>query len=463
MKKEVLLVFSTMIFFFANTNAQNWSLTGNAGTSSTTNFLGTTDNVSLKFRTYNSVRMVIGNTGNVSVGTTVSSLAKFTTTGAVGNTTAIFGIGTTGISLQQSYPGISFNSYYNAGYKALSFGYGGNFTLDPSNGKLHYRAINYGAGTGSAQTYSTPLVITNGGTVGINNINPSPSVDLHVGSTTGARLQIGDQSQLVDGGNMILEVSSTFRPTANNAYRLGGSSWRWIDIWSVDGTINTSDKRDKTNIRDIQYGLTEIMKLHPVVFNWKDAPERGDKLGLIAQELETVIREAVVSKSYTKDLNGNKEVTNNDRLGVYYSDLTPVMIKAIQEQQLQIQSKDEKIQLLENELTSITERLNQMEHALDLLKIANPGNTTFSDAHLYQNAPNPFKEKSVIRFYIPGAFNNAELSIYTSDGKRIKSYRISKGENQIEIAGGTIPAGIYNYTLFINGRVAGSKQMVLIQ
>jgi len=47
-----------------------WELTGNAGTNVATNFLGTTDNNSLAFRTNNIERMRILNTGNVGIGTT---------------------------------------------------------------------------------------------------------------------------------------------------------------------------------------------------------------------------------------------------------------------------------------------------------------------------------------------------------------------------------------------------------
>ena len=48
--------------------------------------------------------------------------------------------------------------------------------------------------------------------------------------------------------------------------------------------------------RQLEYGLEDIMKLRPVSYSWTTRPESGTKLGLIAQELETVIPEAV---SYT--------------------------------------------------------------------------------------------------------------------------------------------------------------------
>lgn len=48
-----------------------WSTIGNSGTSFATNFVGTTDNTSLRFRTNNIQRMMIDSMGNVGIGTAV--------------------------------------------------------------------------------------------------------------------------------------------------------------------------------------------------------------------------------------------------------------------------------------------------------------------------------------------------------------------------------------------------------
>src|SRR5580658_5979270 len=57
------LPFSTL------TSGASWSLTGNAGTNYLTNFLGTTDNTSLRFRTDNIQGMILDSLGNVGIGT----------------------------------------------------------------------------------------------------------------------------------------------------------------------------------------------------------------------------------------------------------------------------------------------------------------------------------------------------------------------------------------------------------
>lgn len=51
-----------------NTQTNDWSITGNAGTALGTNFIGTTDNVGIDFRTNNIFAATIGNTGLIGLG-----------------------------------------------------------------------------------------------------------------------------------------------------------------------------------------------------------------------------------------------------------------------------------------------------------------------------------------------------------------------------------------------------------
>jgi hypothetical protein len=138
---------------------------------------------------------------------------------------------------------------------------------------------------------------------------------------------------------------------------MGSSGARWKTIYAVNGTIQTSDIRLKTNITSMTYGLETIMKLNPVSFNWKNEPNGPKHLGLVAQDVRGVINEAVDTGTDPEKL-----------LGINYSQLVPVLIKGIQEQQKQISSQTEQIetqkqenQQLKSELQSMKERIDRME------------------------------------------------------------------------------------------------------
>ena len=125
-------------------------------------------------------------------------------------------------------------------------------------------------------------------------------------------------------------------------------------MFATSGVVNTSDAREKTNIRTIDRGLAEVMQLKPVRFQWKDRPAEGDKLGLIAQDLQQVLPETVVDSTWKENDDGTREQVPAERLGVYYSDLIPVLIKAIQEQQAEIDALRQELQTLKRELSMRT-------------------------------------------------------------------------------------------------------------
>ncbi len=157
------------------------------------------------------------------------------------------------------------------------------------------------------------------------------------------------------------EMSSTsFRPFTDGSNTLGTAANRWSTVYSTVGAINTSDARDKENITSLNYGLNEILKLRPVSFTWKENPQWGRKIGFIAQEVQPVLGEVVQTgelkrKTAAKDDNGKDLTGNNDKLGIYYSDIIPVTVKAIQEQQ-QLIIKQQKT------IDELMERIKKLEN-----------------------------------------------------------------------------------------------------
>lgn len=129
----------------------------------------------------------------------------------------------------------------------------------------------------------------------------------------------------------------------DNVDPLGRSSNRWTTVYAVNGTINTSDRREKTNIQPLNYGLKQVMSLKPVTYEWKNNREQGAKIGFIAQDLQETLPEVVSDKEWVRGENGKLESKDAARLGVYYSDIIPVLTKAIQEQQALIEALQKEV------------------------------------------------------------------------------------------------------------------------
>jgi hypothetical protein len=100
-------------------------------------------------------------------------------------------------------------------------------------------------------------------------------------------------------------------------------------VYSSGGSLtstNPSDKRLKKNIKSISYGLSDIMKLRPVSYDWEtDNINQGIQFGFIAQEVQEIMPEAI--KEFGEDVK---------YLGLEKDAIYATLVKAIQEQQAQI-------------------------------------------------------------------------------------------------------------------------------
>ncbi|NQY31248.1 MAG: tail fiber domain-containing protein, partial [Flavobacteriaceae bacterium] len=158
--------------------------------------------------------------------------------------------------------------------------------------------------------------------------------------------------EYLDEGFTTLHISNSFAPITDNSIDLGTSTNRWKDVWSTNGVINTSDKRLKTNIAPLEYGLDEILKLRTVSFKWKEEKvdnfvipedEKENKLGLIAQEVLKIIPEVIQTHQW-KEYEENPGVLVKEemrRIGISYSEIIPVITKAIQEQEKEIRALEQ--------------------------------------------------------------------------------------------------------------------------
>jgi hypothetical protein len=145
---------------------------------------------------------------------------------------------------------------------------------------------------------------------------------------------------------------------------LGASNARWNTVFAVNGVINTSDARQKQAIQPLGYGLQQVMAMKPVSFEWSSHPQRGRKIGFLAQDLQPILPEVVADKEWQADENGVMQPREAAALGVYYSDIIPVLTKAIQEQQGQIENLQNENQLLKEKLSGLSAEMEQIKAIL---------------------------------------------------------------------------------------------------
>jgi len=147
-----------------------------------------------------------------------------------------------------------------------------------------------------------------------------------------------------------LKIDGSFYPNDDGVPTLGLSTNKWNAVYATNNVIQTSDSRMKKEITDINYGLSTILQLHPVSFKWIDFPEQGVRLGLLAQEVQSIVNEIV-------DIGDDPEHI----LGLRYSELIPILIKGMQEQQSLIERQKERNVELEKKLEDLALRLDRLE------------------------------------------------------------------------------------------------------
>ena len=113
-------------------------------------------------------------------------------------------------------------------------------------------------------------------------------------------------------------------------------------LYTNNGVLTNSspsDSRLKSNIEDINYGLAEILQLRSVKFNWLEENKNQNKqFGFIAQEVKEIIPESVTEFDHEDDT----------RLALEKDAIYVGLVKAVQEQQAQIEELRSEIQLLKN-------------------------------------------------------------------------------------------------------------------
>jgi hypothetical protein len=115
-------------------------------------------------------------------------------------------------------------------------------------------------------------------------------------------------------------------------------------IYATNATIATSDARLKENIEPLPSGLKEVMSLKPCAFDFrKDTGlnlSTDRQVGFIAQDVAATVKGTGYEKALVQEAGGN--------LALAETKLIPLLVKAIQEQQAQIEALKKEIEQLKN-------------------------------------------------------------------------------------------------------------------
>jgi len=263
----------------------------------------------------------------------------------------------------------------------------------------------------------------------------------------------------------IVPYSSIYMPClypASHWYgALGTADKRYASAYLDHIYVNTyttypSDGRVKENVKNLENGLNKVLELRPISYDIKEsfydsipdkegkqyAMEHGGKnrIGFISQEVQQVMPELV------------SEEPQSGLLGINTIDMIPYLVQAIKEQQ--------------KEIEELKEQLNKETGSAELksTSVFTEEKTTDIPASLSQNKPNPFSSETRIEMYVPQSVANATLYIYDLQGKQVKSIIVTgRGATFETIHASELQAGLYIYSLVTDGKLVGSKQMVLTE
>jgi hypothetical protein len=188
---------------------------------------------------------------------------------------------------------------------------------------------------GNGATNQDMIFFTNSGSAGNTTANGNEAIRIDGNGNVGIGGTSRNNSGVKTTNAEKLVVQGNIIPRTSNSGTIGTSTYKWNAVYATNGTIQTSDRRLKTNIFNLTYGLKEVLAMRPVSFNWKTTPDSNKKVGLIAQEIRKLVPEVVTGDE------------SKESLGVNYAELVPVLINAVKEQQKQIDELKQMVKKLQ--------------------------------------------------------------------------------------------------------------------
>lgn len=162
--------------------------------------------------------------------------------------------------------------------------------------------------------------------------------------------------------------------------------------------------------------------------------------GLSAKELEKVYPNLVL-----KGQDGYQYIN--------YTELVPILIRSIQE----LKAELDEVKSKDTEVKRARAASFEEDEDIDL----KDATSIPAMATLAQNTPNPFSERTTIRFTLPENAQKAFIYIFDMSGKMQKQIPVDSSMESVIIEGYELRAGMYIYSLVIGGKEIDTKRMIL--
>jgi hypothetical protein len=183
-------------------------------------------------------------------------------------------------------------------------------------------------------------------------------LEIDIDATGAAHILNNESGNLVlgTGGTNVVNILSTGQvgfsatPGAAEAFIVGSNSTNGNGAsLSIGGVwTNTSDSTKKFNIRPIQYGLSDVMKLRPVSYQLKGTAKQD--FGFLAQEVKQVLPEIVYGEE--------------GKMSMSYGQITSVLTAGMQELVKQNEEQAKAIKELKELLAAKDKQMATLEASL---------------------------------------------------------------------------------------------------
>lgn len=237
------------------------------------------------------------------------------------------------------------------------------------------------------------------------------------------------------------------------------------DCWAKGFNGKFSDSTLKFDITNMTGSLDKIIQLQGVYYRMKPyylgiADDGTDssltqkrRMGFLAQQVAPIVPE-VVDTTFIDSLTGFK-------MGMDYPSLVALLVEGMKEQQSLILGLKSRLDFCCPE----SEGVNGNNELMPGSTPSGNGSRTArvsSLNKLYQNTPNPFNAATHIDYELNPSSTQAALFVYDMQGKQLHRYAlpiVKKGS--LTIYANEYTAGMYLYSLQVDGREIDTKRMIL--